>query len=239
MFLKEEKEGSGDVEVRKQKVTCKSYPITYTLLIKQVKNINMRISKQGEIVVSANPYIPMEKIDRLVSDHIEWILKQKKNILNQVDKTRITDEYMYLLGEKVQVKISSGKYNRVCQKDHGLEVIVKDYEQWQGVIQSFLDKLSQKIFFDIAYRIYDQLQDYRIPFPEIKFRHMTSRWGSCMPSKRKITLNKKLIHYPIPFIEYVVLHEFVHFIQPNHSKAFYHIIQHYMPDYKQRISLGR
>ncbi len=227
------------MEVRKQKLQCKSYPITYTLLTKQVKNINMRISKQGEIVVSANPYIPIEKIDMFVSEHIKWILDKKKKILEQVDKTRITTEHVYIFGKEVKVVVSSGKYNRVYYKGEYLEVIIKDAYQFQKVVQAFLDKLAKKVFVDIAHRIHDELQDYRIVFPKVTLRHMTARWGSCMPLKGKIVLNKKLIHYPIPFIEYVVLHEFVHFIQPNHSKAFYHIIQHYMPDYKQRIQLGR
>ena len=73
--------------------------------------------------------------------------------------------------------------------------------------------------------------------PTIKIREMKSRWGSCIPAKQQITLNKRLIHYPVEFIEYVVLHEFVHLIQPNHSKAFYHIIEYHMPDYKARIAL--
>ena len=66
---------------------------------------------------------------------------------------------------------------------------------------------------------------------------MKSIWGSCTPAKNSITLNRKLIHYPFEFIEYVVLHEFVHFIQPNHSKAFYNIIENYMPDYKTRMEM--
>ncbi len=67
---------------------------------------------------------------------------------------------------------------------------------------------------------------------------MKSRWGSCIPAKQQITLNQNLIHYPIEFAEYVILHELVHFIQPNHSKAFYQIIEYYMPDYKERIKLA-
>ena len=81
------------------------------------------------------------------------------------------------------------------------------------------------------------VSDYEIERPEIYIRNMKSRWGSCTPARNTITLNKKLIHYPLEFIEYVVLHEFVHFIQPNHSKAFYNIIENYMPDYKQRMQL--
>ena len=62
---------------------------------------------------------------------------------------------------------------------------------------------------------------------------MNSRWGSCMPSKRQITLNVRCIYYQRELLRYVVIHEFAHFIQPNHSKQFYHIIEKYMPDYKR------
>ena len=66
----------------------------------------------------------------------------------------------------------------------------------------------------------------------LKILKMTSRWGSCMPKKNQITLNSQLIHYQERFIDYVVIHEYAHLIQPNHSKAFYSIIEKYMPDYK-------
>ena len=54
-----------------------------------------------------------------------------------------------------------------------------------------------------------------------------------MPKKNQITLNSQLIHYQERFIDYVVIHEYAHLIQPNHSKAFYSIIEKYMPDYKR------
>ena len=100
-----------------------------------------------------------------------------------------------------------------------------------------LDKLCRGVFLDIATLTFRSLSDYHLEFPDVKIRDMKSRWGSCTPAKNSITLNRKLIHYPFEFIEYVVLHEFVHFIQPNHSKAFYNIIENYMPDYKTRMEM--
>ncbi|WP_295094925.1 M48 family metallopeptidase [Ruminococcus sp.] len=67
--------------------------------------------------------------------------------------------------------------------------------------------------------------------------NMTSRWGSCLPSKCIITLNKSLIEAPKCCIEYVVYHEFCHFIHPNHSKQFYSLLQIMLPDWKERKSL--
>ena len=63
---------------------------------------------------------------------------------------------------------------------------------------------------------------------------MTSRWGSCQTVKGIITLNSKLIEKPLRCIEYVVLHEFAHFIHPNHSKEFYDFVASLMPDWKER-----
>ena len=65
------------MSIEKKVIQCKKYPITYTLVIKQVKNINMRISPKGEVVVSANPFIPMEKIDDFVSSKISWIIEHQ------------------------------------------------------------------------------------------------------------------------------------------------------------------
>jgi predicted metal-dependent hydrolase len=63
---------------------------------------------------------------------------------------------------------------------------------------------------------------------------MTSRWGSCQPKRGTITLNKRLIETPRSCIEYVVMHEFVHFRQPNHSKNFYDLLGVLMPDWNER-----
>ena len=81
--------GNKVMDVNKKVVQCKKYPITYTLVTKQVKNINMRISSRGEIVVSANPFVPMEKIDDFVSSKASWIIKNLKSIEEKAQHTMI------------------------------------------------------------------------------------------------------------------------------------------------------
>lgn len=82
-----------------------------------------------------------------------------------------------------------------------------------------------------AYSYYEKLG---IDYPQIKFRKMTSRWGSCHPTKGILTFNTNLIYAPIECVEYVVLHEFTHFLQANHSRAFYEELARVCPDYKER-----
>ena len=72
------------------------------------------------------------------------------------------------------------------------------------------------------------------PFPEIHFKKMTTRWGSCVPSKNLITFNTELASVPKECAEYVVIHELCHFLHPNHSKNFYAEVEKYIPDWKER-----
>lgn len=218
-------------------IQCKKYPITYTLVVKQVKNINMRISPKGEIVVSANPFVPLDKIDEFVSSKVSWIVERQKKVEEKAQHCLLSDTEIMLFGKQLKIKKSVGKYNYVSYDDKYLYVQLKQDADVEKVITQFLNKLCKDVFMDVAILTCNSLKDYQLTFPEVKIRTMKSRWGSCTPAKNTITLNKRLIHYPLEFIEYVVLHEFVHFIQPNHSKAFYNIIENYMPDYKQRIQL--
>ncbi|MEG1932648.1 MAG: YgjP-like metallopeptidase domain-containing protein [Pygmaiobacter sp.] len=75
-------------------------------------------------------------------------------------------------------------------------------------------------------------------FPHIKYRTMKTRWGVCCPSKKQITLNRRLLDRSADAIEYVVLHEYVHFHHPDHGKGFYAELAALMPDYAtRRVSL--
>lgn len=225
------------MDVNKKVIQCKKYPITYTLIIKQVKNINMRISTRGEVIVSANPFVSLDKIDDFVSSKAGWITKHQQSMMERSQHTVFDENQIMLFGKALKIKHTTGKYNQVSYDDKYLYVQSRTNSDPDKVIHQFIDKLCKDVFTDVAMLTCRSLSEYHIAFPQIKVRDMKSRWGSCTPAKQSITLNRKLIHYPLEFIEYVILHEFVHFIQPNHSKAFYHIIENYMPDYKKRMEL--
>ena len=73
--------------------------------------------------------------------------------------------------------------------------------------------------------------------PTIKVRSMTSRWGVCHMAKRQITFALQLYNMPEAAQIYVVVHEYCHFLQPNHSPAFWAEVAKLMPDWKARRDL--
>lgn len=73
--------------------------------------------------------------------------------------------------------------------------------------------------------------------PTIKVRSMTSRWGVCHMAKRQITFALQLYNMPEAAQIYVVVHEYCHFLQPDHSPAFWAEVAKLMPDWKARRDL--
>jgi predicted metal-dependent hydrolase len=67
----------------------------------------------------------------------------------------------------------------------------------------------------------------------IRIRLMKRKWGACRPHSGDIVFNLELIKYPEIAIEYVVLHELAHLIEPSHNARFKSILSHNMPDWKE------
>lgn len=70
--------------------------------------------------------------------------------------------------------------------------------------------------------------------PEIRYRRMKSRWGSCAPKTKVLTFNTRLAYVPAECVEYIVVHEFCHFLVANHSPRFYAEVAAILPDWKNR-----
>lgn len=214
-------------------VEISNYRIRYTLLIKNVKNVNLRIEKNGEIVVTCDSYVPIEKVDAFVMDKFEWIIKNVEQVKRKKRLLESQSFYLYL-GKKYKIKIIESNHSGAKFLDDQLIIYKNEFDTIEKIIQKFEQEITLKYFKKMMNYIYEKMViDYPIILPSLKIRKMTSRWGSCIPTKNQITLNSQLIHYDEKFIEYVVLHEYAHLIQPNHSKAFYHVIEKYMPDYKK------
>lgn len=73
--------------------------------------------------------------------------------------------------------------------------------------------------------------------PVIKVRNMSSRWGVCCPGRRQITFALQLYNMPPAAQIYVVVHEYCHFLQANHSPAFWAEVEKLLPDWKARRAL--
>ena len=113
-----------------------------------------------------------------------------------------------------------------------LEKYQKKSEQPQK--QYFADSEIREVILKLCKKLYPPFEKRGIKYPQIRFRRMVSRWGSCHPVKGILTFNTNLMYAPTECIEYVILHEFTHFLQANHSGKFYDELERVCPDWKER-----
>jgi len=71
--------------------------------------------------------------------------------------------------------------------------------------------------------------------PSLSFRRMRKRWGSCS-GKAVILFNTELIKAPLQCIDYVVIHELCHLLQPHHSPKFYQLLSRVLPNWEKSKS---
>lgn len=111
----------------------------------------------------------------------------------------------------------------------------KKYEQRAKIPkkQYFNESEIREVILGFCREVYPYFKDRGVDFPEIKFRKMVSRWGSCNVKKKVLTFNTALMYAPKECIKFVVYHEFTHFLEPNHSKAFHKELQKVCPNEKE------
>jgi len=94
-------------------------------------------------------------------------------------------------------------------------------------------------FNKIAENVYPLIRSKLSDRPAMYVKAYKSRWGCAYPSRNYIILSTQLFDKPDAAIEYVILHEYAHFLAPNHGEKFHKIMRELMPDYKERRQLLR
>ena len=64
-------------------------------------------------------------------------------------------------------------------------------------------------------------------------QRMKTKWGSCNPHKHHIRLNTELVKKPKDLLEYVVLHEMAHLLEPSHNERFVAVLDRYWPQWRE------
>ena len=223
-------------------VCAEGRKITYCLEYKNVKNLNLRIRKDGSVYVSANLQIQPSQVD-------EFVQSKGRYVLNAIDrfeelkqykpqpKQYVSGETFYIQGRGLRLVVSQGDKEHIVSDGVYIFLHVKDTTDFQKkhrLVTKFLDQECKKVFGEVLNEMYPAFRKYGVALPSLRIRDMETRWGSCLVKKRIVTLNKRLLEAPRNCIEYVVMHELCHFIHPNHSKNFYSFLTMLMPDWKER-----
>ncbi len=104
---------------------------------------------------------------------------------------------------------------------------------YESADEAALRKSAMKVIPERV-RYYSEIMD--LTPTGVRITGAKTRFGSCSP-KNSLCFSCYLMQYPIEAVDYVVVHELAHIKEKNHGERFYALIEKYMPDYKERISI--
>lgn len=217
-------------------------PVTYRLERKAVKNLNLRVRRDGSVCLSAGRRVPVSQIDAFVVQKAAFIhraIRQFRELEERQPAPRayVTGERFFLLGRQLRLEVSRGAPEGAAVEGELLRLRLRDPEdaaRRQRLVEKFLDESCREVFRQVLEEVYPPFRALGVEMPTLRLRQMKSRWGSCLVQKKVVTLNKRLLAAPRPCIQYVAVHELCHFLHPDHSQRFYRLLGAMMPDWKAR-----
>lgn len=216
--------------------------VSVQIIRKNIKNVHLKVFRTLDVVLSVPMTVPFDWIGSFLDNHVEWIDDQitkykKSSGYNNLSSIR-SGSSTQLLGKDVRIYKEASLIDRVELDEKKICIFLRDVydeEQAQKLFDAWWRNTASDIFQSETERLYQKIfKKYGLNQPKILVRKMKTLWGSCTPSKDKITLNEYLLKADIRCIQYVVLHELTHLIYPNHSKEFYDFLTIHMPDWKER-----
>lgn len=220
--------------------------ITVEVVLKKVRNINLTVLPPGgRVRISAPRRTSMKTIRAFAVSNLDWIRKQRARLREHERRTppgQVEPKRRYVDGEIHPVW---GKRYRLAirEVDEGPSArLTRDRLVLR--VRPRTTKADRQALLEGWYR--DQIREalppmlrhwerrLQVKVEHVYVRRMRTRWGSCNPEACTIRLNTELATRPPELLEYIVVHELVHLLEPTHNGRFHSLMDRYLPDWKER-----
>ncbi|MBP9721748.1 MAG: M48 family metallopeptidase [Gammaproteobacteria bacterium] len=215
--------------------------LVVNLIRKKIKNIYLRLKPPaGEIYISAPSRASLRTIQQFINSRLDWIATHQAQISTQLQSSGITNyepgDYIYFQGRQylLNVFFATGQNNIILDDKNN---IINLYANRRGIV-----KLRKNIIYNFYKQNIIHQLNYLLPKWQSKMgveitgytlRVMRSRWGSCNITKKHICLNLELAKREPICLEYVLVHELIHFFERKHNKKFYALMSKFMPNWRE------
>lgn len=200
---------------------------------KDVKNVHLSVHPpDGRVTLVAPNSTRLDVARAYAITRIGWIRQQRERLLSQAREAPRQykgRETHYLWGRRHLLKIIEHDEKPVIKVDHRtIHLQVRP-----GAAQDQRARLMHEWHLGLLHdTVPDLISKWEarlgVEVGGYFLQRMKTKWGSCNPRRRTIRINTELVKKPRDMLEYVIVHEMIHLIEPKHTKAFFqHLDRHY------------
>ena len=210
--------------------------IAVDVVLKDIKNVHLSVrSPAGSVRISAPKRMSLAAIRVFAFSKLDWIKRQRAKLREQERETPLhyVDRESHL----------------VWGKRYSLEVLERNeppsIELKQGRmllrVRPGADEQKRHALVEHWYR--GQIREATVPLltkwqplmgvkiDRLYVRRMKTRWGSCNYNAHTIRLNTELARRSPECLEYVVVHELAHLLEPTHNANFVALMDRFLPNW--------
>lgn len=212
--------------------------IAIALTRKDVKHVHLSVHPPtGRVTLVAPTATRLEVARAYAISRLGWIRDQRATLSAQARETPrqfVTRESHYLWGRRYLLSLVEQDAKPHVRLDHRKITLVvrpaSDTARREAVMHAWHKSLLHAAVPEFIAKWQSRLGTE----PEGYFlQRMKTKWGGCNPKARTIRLNTELVKKPKDLLEYVIVHEMTHLLEPTHGERFISLMNEHYPSWRE------
>lgn len=213
---------------------------------KNIKNLHLAVyPPAGRVRVAAPLRVSDEAVRLAVLTRLSWIKRQRLKFIEQDRQSvreYVSGESHYFQGRRYRLNVifQNGRPRIVLRNKSSIDLFVRNGSDRESRERVFLAWYRRQIKESIPALLDKWEPRIGVCVSAWGVKHMKTKWGTCNASAGRIWLNLELVKKPMYCLEYIVVHELLHFKERNHNDSFKAMMDYYLPHWQSyREELNR
>jgi hypothetical protein len=211
--------------------------IAVDVVLKDIKNVHLSVyPPTGRVRISAPKHMSLDTIRVFAISKLGWIKQQQKKLRGQVRETPreyLDRESHYVWGKRYLLKVVEGADARNVQLNHSKMILQvgpgTNHDATQAIVARWYREQVRAAMPELLAK-WEPVMGVKVE--RVFIQKMKTKWGSCNPATHSIRLNTDLAKKPRECLEYIVVHEMVHLLEPTHNDRFVATMDRLMPQWR-------
>lgn len=228
---------SSNSNVTTEILAMKLNDLDVEIIQKDIKHVHLSVyPPDGKVKVSAPVSMSQDTIRVFVISKLGWIKKQQNKLRAQereAPREYLDRESHYVWGKRYLLKIQERDAPPKIELKHDKLVLSIRPETTQERKQAVLEAWYRENLKQTVPELIEKWQPLMgVCVNRFYVQRMKTKWGSCSFHSGNIRLNTELAKKPLACLEYIVVHEMTHLLEPTHNSRFIGLMDRFLPKWR-------
>ena len=215
--------------------------LTIQVTKKDIRNVHLSVHPpEGRVTMTAPSATRLEVARAYAISRLGWIREQQRKLRSQARETPrdfIERESHYLWGRRHLLNIVQRDAKPSVSLDHRRITLSVRPGNTREKRAEVIHEWHKSLLHSVVPRIIEKWEPrLGVKVNGYFLQRMKTKWGSCAHRAGHIRLNTELAKKPRDLLEYVIVHEMVHLIEPTHSDRFVSLLTKHYPTWREARS---